>query len=371
MDNGRGRFSTRRLSIIVLLGAALCLLAYLSPPFLIRYFVKADVAPPLPHLQTGGTSVVAFLLDNRWKHELRKKIGLEVDYESTGSTKGVNNMIAKEFAVGFTHARMTDEQRQAARTAGGEIVHIPVVICAVVPLYNVKELMNKPPVKFSGEALADIFMGKIDKWNDSALKKLNPDLPLPDTKITVVHREDSSGTTYIFADYLHGASATWRKKVGPASNLVKWPTGTGAMRNHGVADLVYRTEGAIGYTDLLYSHYGDLQYGAVQNKDQNAFIHAEAENMTAAVHGLLADIPHDLTFQLTNTPGKSSYPICGAVWAVCYEKQPAADHRHVVDFLQWITHDGQPFAKDMTYAPLPEELVKRADEKIKSIQVAP
>jgi phosphate transport system substrate-binding protein len=370
MENGPRRSSARRLSIIVLVGAGLCLLAYISPPLLIKYFVKAEEHPSLPHLQTGGTSVVAFLLDNRWKPVLRKTKGLEVDYESAGSTQGINKMISKDFAVGFTHARMTDEQRQAARSAGGDMVHIPVVICAVVPLYNVKELKDKPPVKFSGEVLADIFLGKIDTWNDSALKKLNPDLQLPDTKISVVHRADSSGTTFIFTDYLAGASEAWRKQMGPATNLVKWPVGTGASRNHGVADLVYRTEGAIGYTDLLYSQYGDMQYGAVQNKDKNAFIHAESENMTAAVHGLLADIPDDLTFKLTNTPGKGSYPICGAVWAVCYQNQPAAKQRHVVDFLNWVVHDGQQFAKDMTYAPLPGELVKRAEEKIKLIKTA-
>ena len=204
------------------------------------------------------------------------------------------------------------------------------------------------------------------------VEKLNEGVGLPDAKILVVHREDSSGTTSIFTDYLHGASAAWREEVGAAGSKVKWPAGVGVARNHGVADKVYRTEGAIGYVDLLYASYGDgkLQHGAVRNKGDTAFIHAESEKMTAALKGLIAAIPEDLTFQLTNRPGKDSYPICGAVWAVCYQAQPASDQKRVVDFLHWVTHEGQKYAKDMSYAPLPEELVGRADENIKLIKVA-
>jgi phosphate transport system substrate-binding protein len=357
-----------RLVVIVLVGAGLGVLVYYSPAFLI----KNDEPPSYARLDTGGTSVVSFLLENKWRGVYRKEKGVEVHYDSTGSTQGVTQMIGKKYAIGFTHAPMTAGQREEARAEGGEVVHIPVVICAVVPVYNVKGLKDKPPLKFTGEVLADIFLGKIDKWNNPALQKLNEGVGLPDAKILVVHREDSSGTTSIFTDYLHGASAAWRKEVGAAGSKVKWPAGEGVARNHGVADKVYRTEGAIGYVDLLYASYGDgkLQHGAVRNKGDTAFIHAESEKMTAALKGLIAAIPEDLTFQLTNQPGKDSYPICGAVWAVCYQAQPASDRERVVDFLHWVTHEGQKYAKDMSYAPLPEELVGRADEKIKSIKVA-
>jgi phosphate transport system substrate-binding protein len=276
-------------------------------------------------------------------------------------------MIDGKYAIGFTHAALTDEQKQRAQAKGGQVLHLPVVICAVVPIYHVKELKDKPPLKFTGEVLADMFRGKIDTWNDPALKKLNEGIDLPDRKITVVHREDSSGTTFIFTDYLCGESEAWRKEVGPPSNKVKWPVGQGKNRNHGVADHIYRTEGTIGYVDLLLAGYGNLQYGAVQNKDRSAFIHAEADNMTAALKGQLGDIPEDLTFRLTNQQGKGAYPICGCVWAVCYQAQPASNQKMVVDFLNWITHDVQRFAEDMSYAPLPEELVKRVDEKLKTI----
>jgi phosphate transport system substrate-binding protein len=372
-------FSLKRLTVILLIGAGLCSLAYFGQDRIVAYFVKDTSPPKYERLRTGGTSVVAFLLENRWQAAYQKAKGIDIVYDSTGSTQGVDRMIDQQYAIGFTHARITDKQRQAALARGGEVIHVPIVICAVVPIYNLKELKAKPPLNFTGEVLADIFLGKIKRWNDPALKKLNETVTeqpgarvvLPDTEISVVHRSDSSGTTSIFTDFLASASPAWAKGMGSSRSQLDWPVGQGAARNHGVAELVYSTEGAIGYTDLLYTSFGNLQYGAVQNRDRNAFIRATSKNMTAAVHGLLADIPDDLTFPLTNVRGQAAYPICGAVWAVCYRNQPAANYQHVIDFLEWITHAGQQFAADMSYAPLPEELVRRAEEKIKSIQRIP
>ena len=351
------------LAIIVLVGIGLGGLIYYSPAF----FVEREKTPAVVHLQTGGTSVAAAILENRWRRLYREEKGVEIDYDSTGSTEGVQQMIGGKYAVGFTHAALTDELKKTAMAQGGEVLHIPVVVCAVVPIYHVDELMDKSPLKFTGEVLADIYLGKIKKWNDPALKRLNESVELPDTDISVIHREDSSGTTFIFTDYLHGASETWRNEVGAPGNKIKWPAGVGKPRNVGVADHVHRTNGAIGYVDLIFAGYGQLQYGAVQNKDHTAFIHAEAENMTAALKGHLSDITDDLTFSLTNKSGKDAYPICGCVWAVCYKGQPASHAKHVSDFLHWITHDGQQFAKEMTYAPLPDELVRRVDERLKTI----
>jgi phosphate ABC transporter phosphate-binding protein len=360
--------SIKMVSILVLVGAALCVLVYYSPAFLIP---DKPAPPQVTRLQTGGTSVVAFLLENRWGGLYRDQKGVQVGYDSTGSSHGIERMIDGEYAIGFTHAALTDAQMKAAEAKGGAVLHIPVVICAVVPIYNVKELRDKPPLNFTGEVLADIFRGTITKWNDPALAKLNDDTPLPDEPIQVVHREDSSGTTFIFTDYLHGASAAWRKDVGPPANTITWPAGEGKNRNHGVADHVYRTPGAIGYIDRLFVGYGDLKHGAVQNRDGTAFIHAAADNMTAALHGQLASLPDDLTFRLTNQAGKNAYPICGCVWAVCYKTQPAARHKLVTDFLQWITHDGQQYATDVAYAPLPDEVIARIDEKLKLITAGP
>jgi phosphate transport system substrate-binding protein len=351
---------------LVIVGAVLVAGIY----FASGYFYR-DPEASVPHLKTGGTASAFFMLD-AWKAPYKKAKGVEVDYDNTGSTRGVAGMIDKTYAVGFTHAPMTEEQTRQAREKGGEVLHLPVVICAVVPVYNVKALADEGPLQFDGEVLAKIFLGEIDRWNNDAIKKLNPKVAdkLPDEKIEVIHRKDSSGTTYIFTSYLYGASDLWKEKMKEPKSEVEWKVGTGAERNQGVAAKVAETEGAIGYVELLhvYKDGGDHQYGAVQNQEKTAYIHAGPENMTAAAESLGDSLTDELTFDLTNRPGKNSYPICGTIWAVCYKKQPAADRTKVVDFLQWITHDGQKLAAKRTYAPLPDEVVRRVDEKIKSVE---
>jgi phosphate transport system substrate-binding protein len=364
MDNATRGIPVLRIFLILLVGVGLCFLIYYAPAFL----VHEDKVPDSQRLKMGGTSTADIIIENRWRNAYRKAKGMEIDYESTGSTNGVRQMTEGKYAIAFTHAPMTAEQRKEAEGKGGAVVQVPVVLCAVVPVYNLPALKDKTPVKFTGEVLADIFLGKIDRWNDPALKKLNEGVDLPDTKITVVHREDSSGTTFLFTDYLSGASAAWREKLGAAASEVKWPVGVGQPRNQNVKGYVQRTEGAIGYVDLVHAMAGDLDYGAVQNKDGTAFIHVEAPNMTAAARQVLADLPEDLAFNLTSRPGKDSYPICGAIWAVCYQAPPGSNGKKAADFLHWATHEGQGFAENMAYAPLPEELVPRVDQKLQSIK---
>ena len=264
------------------------------------------------------------------------------------------------------------------RRTGGEVVHLPVVICAVVPVYNLKALAKDKPLKFTGELLAKIYLGDIKNWNHEAIRKLNPDVAdkLPDEEIKVVHRKDSSGTTYIFAEYLFAASNTWKDKMKKPKSEIEWPVGTGEERNIGVARYVQQTEGSIGYVELLHAHCdgADLQYGAVHVQDpkKDIYIHAEPKSMTAAAKSLSAgDIKDDFTFDLTNRPGDESYPICGAIWAVCYRDQPAAQQKTVVNFLEWITHEGQKYAAERTYAPLPEEFVERVDKTLSTIKCVP
>jgi phosphate transport system substrate-binding protein len=371
MDQGKKGTSGLRILVLLVVGAILAALIYYAPPF----FIKEEQSS-VPHLKLGGTSNVSMIMENRWRTAYRKEKGVEIDYDSSGSTHGIKDMIDKKYAIGFTHAPMTDEQKQEARSKGGEVVQIPVVLCAVVPVYNVKELKDRPPLKFTGKVLGDIFLGKIDRWNHPALKELNKreelGVDLPDTKIVVVRREDSSGTTFIFADYLYGASPAWQQEVGKPKNELKWPEGTvGKERNYGVARHVEFTEGAIGYVDLLNVFHGELPHGAVENADKTAFVHAKAEAMTAAAQSLVANIPEDLTFSLTNKPGAGAYPICGAIWAVCYRNQPPEQQRQAVDFLRWVMHNGQGFAANMSYAPLPEELRSRAEQAVQTIQAAP
>jgi phosphate transport system substrate-binding protein len=363
METGPARFPARRLALILLIGAGLCVFVYFSPAF----FSKKEEEPPPIRLKLGGTSATFFMMD-KWKADYFKEKGIQVHYSSTGSTKGVTKMIDDDFTIGFTHRPVSEKQRKLAQEKGGEVIQVPVLICGVVPVYNLKELKDKPPLKFTGEVLADIFLGKIDRWNDPVLKRLNDGVDLPPTRIAVVHREDSSGTTYIFADYLHGASAAWRAKLGPASSTIRWPVGTGIPRTTGMAALVASTEGAIGYVDLLFAKVRKLSYGALQNKDKTAFVHAEPENLTAAANRLDAEISEDLSFGLTNRSGKDAYPVAGAIWAVCYRAQPVSRRQDVVDFLYWVTHDGQRLSADRLYAPLPPALVERVEKKLKLIQ---
>jgi phosphate ABC transporter phosphate-binding protein len=353
---------------VVLVVMGFSLFMYTSPGF----FVRSDDHPPAVQLKTGGTATVFLILENRWRSAYLKDKGVDLQFESTGSTKGLTKMIDKDLAVAFSHAPMTEEQKDQARAKGGEVVQVPVVLCAVVPVYNVKDLPKDKPLKFSGEVLGKIFRGKIDKWNDPALQELQDEgVKLPDQKIAVVHREESSGTTFIFTEYLIGASGTWKEKFDKPASEVKWEVGEGQQRNEGVALRVKQTEGAIGYVDLVHALNYELPYAKIQNKDKTDYIHADAEKMTSAAHAVAIADADELTVKLTNQPGKDSYPITGVVWAVCYKNQPAADHKSVVDFLHWATHDGQQFAKNMSYAPLPPEFVERVDKKLESISASP
>jgi phosphate transport system substrate-binding protein len=359
-------FSTTRLLALFAVGAAVGLAIYLSPQFL----TPKEEQPTYPRLELGGTSTAYVVVENEWKTKYRDQKGVSLSYDSSGTTAGVNRLIDGTYAIAFTHGPLSAEQRQKAKEKGGDVIQIPVFLCGVAPVYNLKELKGKPALNLTGEVLADIFLGKIKTWNDPAIKTINPGVDLPATAISVVHRKDSSGTTQIFTEYLAAVSPAWREKVGPPASEVKWPVGASAPRNLGVATKVYETEGAIGYVDRMFTSYDlmVLDYAAVQNHDKSAFVRAEPEGMTAALAGLGSNIPEDLSFDLTNKPGKDSYPISGVIYAACRESQPAGRRQAVVDFLHWATHDGQPHAAKMSYAPLPADLTKRIDQRLDTIK---
>ena len=262
------------------------------------------------------------------------------------------------------HRRLPERQQVDEAAAGGDIVHIPLVMGADVPAYNLAEV--KEPLVFSGPVLAGIYLGKIKKWNDKALQDLNPKAPLPDKEIRVVHRSDGSGTTYVWADYLAKVSAEWKEKVG-VGNSVTWPCGDGAEGNLGVADRLEGTPGAIGYVELTFALEHGLQFGLVQNKAGDA-IKADVESITVAADDALTEIPDDLRFSITDPGGKYSYPICGTTWAILYVDQPPDKGRQVVDFLRWVLHDGQDYAADLHYAKLPQRVVERAEMKLDSVK---
>ena len=327
------------------------------------------------HLKLAGTSTVYVLVENLWKKKYLDDRGMELAYESTGTTAGVRRLLDGESNIAFTHGALTPEQRRLAKARAGDVVQIPILFFGVAPVYHLKELKGQPPLNLTGETLAAIFLGKITRWDDPAIAGSNPGVALPKTPIVVVHRKDSSGTTLVFTEYLDAvtrASGAWRKKYGPPASAIKWPTGpnfVAAARNLGVATKVFQTEGSIGYVDRIFTSYGNmtLDYAAVQNRDRTGYIRAEPETMTAAAAGLLGNLPDDLVFDLANKPGKNAYPIAGIIYAVCFQNQPAETRQRVVDFLTWATHDGQALVTRLAEAPLPPELVQRIDQKLATI----
>lgn len=313
-------------------------------------------------LRAGGSSFIDPLMQ-QWITDYGKEKGVKINYQPQGSGFGVSKMTSRDLDIGFTDAPMNPEQLDKARKDGGEVLHIPMVMGGVVPAYNLPDV--KKPIVFSGPVLADIYLGKITKWNDPALKELNGDLNLPDLTIQVAHRSDKSGTTFIWTDYLSKVSPEWAKEVGSAT-AVKWKVGVGQEQNPGVASYVSNTKGAIGYLELIYALSSpNIQFGDVQNKSGKV-VRASLESVTAAAAGL-KDVPENLCYSLTDGEGSDTYPIVGTTWAVLYEKQPAGKRQAVVDFLRWAIHQGQHTCAELKYARLPERIVKLADQKLDKV----
>jgi phosphate transport system substrate-binding protein len=302
---------------------------------------------------------------SKWADEYKKSKGVEVNYQSVGSGGGIQQMTAKTFDFGCTDGPMNEEQLKKCRDEGAEAIHIPLVMGAVVPTYNLDEV--KEPLRFSGPLLADIFLGKVKKWNDKAIQELNPKAALPDKEMVVVHRSEGSGTTYIWADYLSKVSPDWKQKVGVGASL-NWPVGIGQKGNEGVAGQVSRSAGAIGYVELIYALQNNMKFGWVKNKE-GEFIEPSLKSVTAAGDNSLSNIRDDLRYSITDAAGKDSYPISGTVWAVIYEKLPAGKGQAVVDYLRWVLHDGQEMAEPLHYARLPKGLIEKANKKLDQIKV--
>jgi phosphate transport system substrate-binding protein len=313
----------------------------------------------------GAGSTFVYPMMSKWADEYDKAKGVKVSYQSIGSGGGIKGMIEKTIDFGCTDRPMSDEQLKEARDSGGDVLHIPLAMGAVVPIYNLEGVED---LTFSGPVLADIFLGKIKKWNDQAIKDLNPQAKLPDQDIVVVHRSDGSGTTYIWVDYLAKVSPEWKERVGVATS-VKWPVGDGVKGCEGVTGAVKATDGSIGYVELLYALQNNIKFGKVINK-AGVIIKADLKFVTAATESALENLPADLRYSLTDAEGENSYPICGTVWAVIYIEQPAGKGKGVVDFLRWCIHDGQTFTEDLHYAKLPAGLVEKADKRLDLAKVA-
>jgi phosphate transport system substrate-binding protein len=313
---------------------------------------------------TGGGSSFVNPVMTRWAAAYHKARAVQVDYTATGSGNGIRQMLDRKNDFGCTDAPLSEEQIREAKANGGDVLHIPLVMGGVVPAYNLPEV--KEPLNFTGPVLADIYLGKITRWNDSRLKELNPTAALPDKEIAVVRRSDGSGTTYIWSDYLAKVSPEWKEKVGVGTDL-KWPVGVGAQKNDGVAGQVGRSPGAIGYVELTFALKSNIQFGAVKNK-AGEFVRADLASVMKAAAGALTGIPDDLRYSLTDAPGGGAYPICGTTWAVCFTDQPGGKAKTLADFLRWAVHEGQGDVEELQYARLPEGLVKKIEPMLDRIK---
>ncbi|HKA08109.1 MAG TPA: phosphate ABC transporter substrate-binding protein PstS [Gemmataceae bacterium] len=315
---------------------------------------------------TGSGSTFIKPAMEHWAPLYEQQTGVKIKYDGIGSGRGVDNMIDRVLDFGCTDAPMTDAQLAKARAVYGEVVHIPLAMGAVVATYNLPDLLGQ--LRFTGAVLADIFLGKIRKWNHSAIAASNPGVELPDLDIMVVHRLDSSGTTFIWTDFLSKASAEWQAKVGTGT-IVRWPIGEEGEKNDGVAKAVSRKVGAIGYVELSFALERNLNVGSVKNQS-GSYVEPTLESVTAAAQASLRTIPADLRYTLTDAPGADSYPIAGTAWAVLYVRQTGPKSKELVKFLQWAAHDGQVHLKKLRYAPLPARLVAIIDEKLAAMQAA-
>ena len=309
----------------------------------------------------GAGATFPYPMYSKWFSDYHKlHPDVEINYQSIGSGGGIRQVLAGTVDFGASDGPMTDEQLAQAKI---KILHIPTVLGAVVPAYNVPGLSGE--LRFSPEVMADICLGKIANWSDKAIAKDNPGVKLPDKPILVVHRSDGSGTNYIFTDYLSKVSSEWQSRVGKGTS-VKWPVGLGAKGNEGVAGMVRQMEGAFGYVELIYAVQNKIPYGALRNPAGN-WLKGSLEGATAAAASV-KNIPADFRVSITNAPGKDAYPISSFTWLLIpTQSKDAAKGKIVVDFLNWMLADGEKETTQLDYAPLPENVAAKVKEAIKQV----
>jgi len=299
---------------------------------------------------------------SKWFSEYNKlHPDIQINYQSLGSGAGIRQVLSGTVDFGASDTPMSDEQLAQSKT---KILHIPTVLGAVVPAYNVPGISGD--IKFTPEALAGIFLGKIQKWNDSVIAQANPGVKFPDKPIIVVHRSDGSGTTFIFTDYLSKVSKDWESSVGKGASP-KWPVGLGGKGNEGVAGQIRQLEGAIGYIELVYAVENKITYGSVKNAAGN-FVKASLDTVTEAAASV-KDMPADFRVSITNAPGKTAYPISSFTWLLIpTHPTDAAKEKVIKDMLSWIVNSGENEVEALSYAPLPKSVKDKVLKTIYSLQ---
>ncbi len=309
----------------------------------------------------GAGATFPYPMYSKWFSEYHKlHPDVQINYQSIGSGGGIRQVLAGTVDFGASDGPMTDQQLAEAKV---KILHIPTVLGGVVPAYNVTGV--KGEVKFTPEALAGIFLGKITSWNDKAITGANPGVNFPNEPIIVIHRSDGSGTSFIFTDYLSKVSNDWKNGPGKGTSI-KWPVGLGGKGNEGVAGMVRQMEGSLGYVELIYAVQNNIAYGSVKNA-AGEFVKASLESVTAAAASV-KNMPADLRVSITNAPGKDAYPISSFTWLLIpTQSKDANKGKILVDLVNWCETEGQKMTKDLSYAPLPESVVAKVQAAIKQV----
>ena len=311
---------------------------------------------------TGAGATFPYPIYSKWFSDYAAATGVKINYQSIGSGGGVRQLSEGTVDFGATDGPMSDEEM--ARARGGPILHIPTVIGADAIIYNLPEV--KVPLNLTPEAVADIFLGRIRKWNDSRIAASNAGVALPNRDILVVHRSDGSGTTYVFTDYLTSVSRAWAAGPGKGKD-VRWPVGLGGKGNEGVAGQVKQTPGAVGYAEIAYAKQNNLQVAAIRNR-AGEFVLPTIESITAAAEGV--DLPPETDFRVSIVNSPRGYPISSFTWIILYQNQTdATKGKTLVDFLKWAMTDGQRSAPTLDYAPLPASMVGLIQTRLASIKV--
>ena len=313
---------------------------------------------------TGAGATFPYPIYSKWFSDYAQRTGVKINYQSIGSGGGIRQLSEQTVDFGASDGPMSDEE--IAKAKGGPVLHFPTVIGAVVITYNVPGLNR--PLNLSGDVVADIFSGKVTKWNDARIVAQNRGVALPNSDILVVHRSDGSGTTYIFSDYLASVSPSWSASLGKGKE-VKWPVGLGGKGNEGVAGQVKQMPGSIGYVELAYAKQNKLAYANIRNA-AGSYITPSIASVTAAAASMKLPRNTDYRISIVNAPGKDSYPISSMTWILVYQNQPdQVKGAKLVNFLRWAYKDGEKSASALDYAPLPASMVAALQNRLKTVKV--
>ncbi len=330
--------------------------------FLMTLLVSAGSIAGSAETINGAGATFPEPIYQKWFQEFHKAHpDIQINYQAIGSGGGIRQLTEGTVDFGATDMPMTDDQ--LSKVTKYKVLHFPTVLGGIVPTYNVPGVA----LNFSGPTLAGIYLGSIKKWNDPAIKKDNPSANLPNEDITVVHRSDGSGTSFVFSDYLARVSPEWKSKVGVNAS-VNWPVGLGGKGNEGVAGLVKQTPFSIGYVELIYAVQNKMEYGGLKNA-AGTVVKADFNSISEAAAAAAKDMPADFRVSINNAPGKNAYPLASFTWLLIPDKiSDATKKKSITDFLQWMLTTGQADAQGLSYAPLPKEVVAKEQKQLALIK---